>query len=106
MHLEGGASGQASAFSLAQFQRSYRLYVAKHRGAAPVPALRLLQLLEYGLKGLLRLLAPGDRARNRALARRHLRVAALQLRGRLPEPPPVSATPAAALPASSSRTRR
>ncbi len=109
VHLEGGAAEQASRFSLAQFQRSYRLYLAKHRGRGWVPLFRAAQLLEYGLKGMLRLLAPGDRARQRALARRHLLVAGLQLKGRLPAPPgwpPPSDAPAGGTPASASRTRR
>jgi len=88
VHLEGRAAEQASAFSLAQFQRSYRLFVAKHYGQSRQWQFRAALLLEYGLKSLLRCLAPGDRSRNRALARTWARIAALQLRPQIEITPP------------------
>ncbi len=86
IHLEGGAAEQASAFCLAQFQRSYRLFVAEHYGRRRVLAFRLAQLCEYAWKGILRGLLPGEG--NRARARTHFAVARLQLRGDLAAPPP------------------
>jgi len=87
-HLEGRAAEQASRFSILQFQKSYRLYVAKHQGRARVLLFRLAQAAEYGMKALLRRLAPGDRDRNRALARVYGLRAGLQLRSRLDVSPP------------------
>jgi GT2 family glycosyltransferase len=86
VHLEGGAAGQASAFCLAQFQHSYRLFVTTHYGRRRVFAFRLAQFCEYAWKGSLRWLMPGER--NRAQARVHFAVAGLQLRGELARRPP------------------
>ncbi len=88
VHLEGRAAEQASDFSLAQFQRSYRLFVAKHYGPGRLWQFRAALLAEYGLKSALRAVAPGDRARNRALARSWRRVARLQLRPEIEATPP------------------
>lgn len=85
-HLEGRAAEQVSSFSLTQFQRSYRLFVAKHYGSWRLPGFRLAQLAEYTVKGLLRALAPGTR--NRALAETHLQIARLQLKNHLAAPSP------------------
>ncbi len=85
-HLEGQAAEQASLFSLKQFQRSYRLFVAKHYGPRRVAAFRLAQFAEYGAKSVLRRLAPG--ARNRALAAHFATKARLQLSGKLSVEPP------------------
>jgi hypothetical protein len=88
VHLEGRAAEQASEFSLAQFQHSYRLFVAKHYGAGRLWQFRGALLAEYGLKSLLRRVAPGERARNKALARTWLRIARLQLRREIAIAPP------------------
>ncbi|MBU0743743.1 glycosyltransferase [bacterium] len=91
-HLEGRAAARSGDFALAQFQKSYRRFLAKHRGARWVPAYRLAQLLEYGLKGaarrLMALLQPSNRARHAALAHDFLRVAAMQFRGEIRADPP------------------
>jgi len=91
-HYEGRAAARASDFALAQFQKSYRLFVAKHYGRGRVPLYRLVQFLEYGLKGMVRrllaLLDPADRERHAALAHDHLRRAALQLRRKIEATPP------------------
>jgi len=88
VHLEGRAAETVSDFSLRQFQKSYRLFVAKHYGRRRVWQFRLAQYCEYGLKSLLRSLAPGDRTRNRALARTYAARAGLQLAGRIEVEPP------------------
>lgn len=87
-HLEGQAAERASRFSILQFQKSYRLYVAKHHGRAAVWGVRLAQAVEYGLKSLLRRLAPGDREENRARASVFALRARLQLRSRIEVSPP------------------
>ncbi len=88
VHLEGRAAERAGAFRPAQFQHSYRLFVAKHYGARRVWQFRAAQFAEYAVKALLRALAPRDRARQRALARAWWRVACLQARGRIEPPRP------------------
>ncbi len=92
VHLEGRAAARVSDFALAQFQHSYRLFVAKHRGAWQVPLFRAAMGLEYGLKcAARRLLAarPGPgRARHTALADNFQRLARLQLRGGIAPTPP------------------
>lgn len=92
VHLEGRAAARAGDFALAQFQHSYRLFVAKHRGARQVPLFRAVMFLEYGLKGAARrllALRPGPgRARNAAVADNFLRQARLQLRGDVAPTPP------------------
>ena len=90
-HLEGQAAGKVSRFSLDQFQKSYRLFIEKHYGAASVWSFRLAQFFEYGLKSLLRRWAPGDREQNRAMAETFAYRAKLQLRGRIDATPPGSA---------------
>jgi len=67
-HLEGRAAGQAGGFTQRQFQKSYRLFVAKNYGRRRVWAYRLAQFAEYALKALLRRLAPGDGNRELAAA--------------------------------------
>ena len=69
MHLEGQAAGTVSDFSLRQFQQSYRLFIEKHYGRGRLWQFRLAQFCEYGLKSLLRRLAPGNREANRAASR-------------------------------------
>jgi GT2 family glycosyltransferase len=92
VHLEGRAAARAGDFALAQFQHSYRLFVAKHHGARRVPLFRAVMFLEYGLKGAARRLLslrPGPgRARDAALADNFLRQARLQLRGDVAPTPP------------------
>ena len=87
-HLEGKAAEKAGRFSIEQFQKSYRLFIAKHYGRRTVWGFRLAQFAEYGMKALLRRLAPGDRVRNRALAENFALRAALQLRSRIEPTPP------------------
>jgi GT2 family glycosyltransferase len=87
-HLEGQAAEKASRFSILQFQKSYRLYLAKHRGRAAVWSVRLAQAVEYGLKSSWRRVAPGDRERNRARAAVFALRARLQLRSRIDVSPP------------------
>ncbi len=87
-HLEGAAAAQVSDFCRAQLQTSYRLFVAKHYGPGRVWQFRAAQFLEYLGKGLLRLLTPGNRSRNRALSRAHLATAGLQLRDDIAPVPP------------------
>jgi len=82
-HLEGKSSEKASRFSLEQFQKSYRIFLTKHYGTRSVWGFRLAQFCEYGLKSLLRRLAPGDKAANRALAETYAFRAKLQLKGRI-----------------------
>jgi len=88
VHLEGGAAEQVNPFSLAQFQASYRHFVAKHYGPRWVWQFRAAQFAEYLGKGCLRWLAPGNRPSNRARARRHFALARLQLKPRLQPRPP------------------
>ena len=85
-HLEGKAAEKASRFSIEQFQKSYRIFVTKHYGKRAVWSFRLAQFAEYGMKFLLRRLAPGDR--NRALANNFALRAALQFRNRIDPAPP------------------
>ncbi len=91
-HLEGRAAEKAGDFTRAQFQKSYRLFVAKHGGPAKVLLHRAAQFLEYGLKAVLRRCAgvidPRGRDRHRALARHFGAVAALQLRREISVLPP------------------
>ena len=68
LHWPGKAGRKAGLFATRQFQKSYRLFIAKHEGKGKVPAYRLAQAAEYGAKTLFRLIAPGDRAKNRVLS--------------------------------------
>ena len=92
VHLEGRAAATVSAFSLRQFQLSYRLFLRKHHGGARERETRLAQFCEYGLKSLLRRLAAlrggAGRERDRALARQFADRARLQLVSRLDVRPP------------------
>ena len=87
-HLEGKAAAKVSRFSILQFQKSYRLFVAKHYGKRSVWSFRLAQFFEYGLKSLLRRLPLGDRSRNQALAENFAMRARLQLMSRIDVQPP------------------
>ncbi len=94
-HLEGKSAEQVSDFSLRQFQHSYRLFMAKHRGDGWVDLLRIVQYPEYRLKGLLRkgaaLFASGpDAKNNRTLARLYHAIARLQLESEIDPRPPAS----------------
>jgi GT2 family glycosyltransferase len=92
VHLEGRAAATVSAFSLRQFQLSYRLFLRKHHGRGRELETRLAQFCEYGLKSLLRRLAAlrggTGRERNRALARQFADRARLQFVSRLDVRPP------------------
>jgi hypothetical protein len=70
-HFEGQAAEQVSEFSLAQFQASYRRFVAKQRGKGWVPLLRTVQALEFAVKAAVRAALAGRSPRDRAVARRH-----------------------------------
>lgn len=85
-HLEGKAAGQVSEFGLRQFQHSYRLYLARHHGAAAVAAARRAQAVEYRWKALLHRLAgaAGDPDRAATCAR----IADLQREDDLAPTPP------------------
>lgn len=87
-HLEGRAAQRALGFAQRQFQKSYRLFVAKHYGRGRLWQFRLAQFAEYSLKALLRSLAPGDRAGNAERARSLWGKARLQLAGRIEAVPP------------------
>jgi len=87
-HLEGHATRQVNHFSQTQFQLSYRLFIRKHYGSWRLPGFRLVQFVEYGIKGILRLLNPRDRQVNRGLARRYFAIARLQWKNRLSIQPP------------------
>jgi GT2 family glycosyltransferase len=87
-HLEGQSAERVSDFSLLQFQKSYRLFIAKHYGRSRVWVFRRAQFAEYGMKSLLRPIAPGDRSRNQALADTFGRRAKLQLKSRIDATPP------------------
>jgi GT2 family glycosyltransferase len=78
IHLEGRSAEQVSEFSLRQFYHSYRLFVEKHHGRSHWWRFGAAVATEYSLKALARLVAPGDRRRNRALALAYFRVAVLQ----------------------------
>jgi len=87
-HLEGRAAERTGRFRLEQFQHSYRLFMARHGGPGAVARIRAAQFVEYAAKALWRGVAPGDRARNRALARLWWATARLQWRARLDPRPP------------------
>ena len=87
-HLEGRSSTQVSRFAIRQFQKSYRLFLAKHHGPGSVGAFRLAQACEYGAKALFRGLLPADRRRNEALAAGFAERFRLQLRGQIDVDPP------------------
>ena len=88
VHLEGRAAARASLFSIRQFQKSYRQFIAKNYGEDQVWKFRLAQYAEYGLKALLRSLAFGDRERNQSLAAIYRERARLQLMGSISAEPP------------------
>jgi N-acetylglucosaminyl-diphospho-decaprenol L-rhamnosyltransferase len=85
-HLEGRSAARAGAFSLRQFQKSYRQFVAKNYGARRVWEFRLAQWAEYALKALLRSLAPGEESKRLAAVYRER--ARMQLQGRVEVSPP------------------
>ncbi len=86
VHLEGRTTALVSAFSLRQFQHSYRLYLAKHEGAAAVRRLRRALRWEYRWKAWLRRRLPAPSAGS--LADQHAAIAALQLEDDLAPAPP------------------
>jgi len=79
VHLEGKAAEKASTFTTRQFQKSYRLFVEKNYGAGQVWKFRVAQFLEFGFKGVLRLMVPYNRGKNRSLADVYLQKARIQL---------------------------
>ena len=85
-HLEGQAAARAGGFAQRQFQKSYRQFVAKNYGRRRLWTFRLAQFCEYGLKALLRRLAPG--AGNRDLAAAYWARARMQLARRIEATPP------------------
>jgi GT2 family glycosyltransferase len=88
VHLEGRAAANASLFSIRQFQKSYRQFVAKNYGAGKVWRYRLAQFAEYTMKALLRSLALGNREENQMLAAVYRERARLQLISDLKVEPP------------------
>ncbi len=90
VHLEGKAAARTSAFSVRQFQVSYRAFVAKHYGKFRVPMYRMAQFAEFGMKALLRSLLPWERRQNRTLARLLWSKARLQLVNHLAAQPPAA----------------
>lgn len=87
-HLEGRSSTQVSRFAIRQFQKSFRLFLAKHYGAGAIAGFRLAQACEYGAKTVYRSLLPRDRERNEALAAGFAERFRLQLRSRIEVEPP------------------
>ena len=95
VHLEGRAAKKASAFTLAQFHKSYRLFVRKHYRSGRVDDFRAALFVENALKGLwhglFAALAPSNSETHRILARNHLAAARLQLQSEIIAEPPGSA---------------
>jgi GT2 family glycosyltransferase len=87
VHLEGRAAELVSRFSLAQFQHSYRQYLAKNAGPGAVLHARIAQVWEKGLQ-CLRHAAMAWSPRHRALARRFAFETRLQLRRDIAPAPP------------------
>jgi GT2 family glycosyltransferase len=87
VHLEGRAAELVSRFSLAQFQHSYRLYLAKHAGPGAVRHARLAQVWEKGLQTLRHGVCFWS-PRSRRLARRFAFETALQFRRDIAPTPP------------------
>nr|MEE4267615.1 glycosyltransferase family 2 protein [Candidatus Krumholzibacteria bacterium] len=87
-HLEGQAAAKVNWFSLRQFQKSYRLFVAKHYGPEQVGKFRLAQYAEYGLKALLRSMAVHDSQDNQIKAAIFREKARLQLMKDIKVEPP------------------
>ncbi len=87
-HLEGQAAAKVNWFSLRQFQKSYRLFVAKHYGPEQVSKFRLAQYAEYGLKALLRSMAVHDSQDNQIKAAIFREKARLQLMKDIKVEPP------------------
>lgn len=90
VHLEGQAAELVSRFSLTQFQASYRLFVAKHRGPQAVRFLRLSIFFEKILQAVWHGVACWS-PRRRKLFKRYWYEAWLQRRGELAPAPPVAA---------------
>ena len=83
-HLEGQAAAKVNLFAIRQFQKSYRLFVAKNYGEQAMLGFRIAQWFEYSWKALLRSLAlRGDEKTNQALAAGFRERARLQLRPRI-----------------------
>ena len=87
-HFEGRSAARVSGFSRAQFQKSYRLFIAKNYGDRRVRAFRLAQFCEYAAKALARSAAGVVGARHRQLARNHWHTARLQLTRSVDAEPP------------------
>lgn len=87
-HLEGQAAARVSYFSLRQFQKSYRLFVAKNYGPEQVGKFRFAQYAEYAGKALLRSLTLRNQEQNQALAAMFREKARLQLMPDIKVEPP------------------
>ena len=87
VHLEGRTAELVSRFSLAQFQCSYRQFMAKHAGSGAVLGLRLGQVWEKGLQAIWHALRPWS-ARRRRLASRYAYEVRLQWKPDLAPVPP------------------
>lgn len=89
VHLEGRAAEQVSRFSLAQFQHSYRQYLAKNAGPGAVFNARLAQVWEKGLQTARHAVCCWS-PRHRRLAARYAFETALQFRSDIKPTPPTS----------------
>ncbi len=87
-HLEGQAAARVSYFSMRQFQKSYRLFVAKNYGPDQVGKFRFAQYAEYAGKALLRSLTLSNHEQNQALAAMFREKARLQLMPNIKVEPP------------------
>ena len=87
-HLEGKSAEKAGSFTMEQFQKSYRDFVSKHYGGKSVWRFRLAQFAEYGMKSVLRRLAPTNRIQNKIMAENFAARAKLQLKNTLDPTPP------------------
>jgi N-acetylglucosaminyl-diphospho-decaprenol L-rhamnosyltransferase len=88
-HLEGRAAAKVNLFAIRQFQKSYRLFVAKNYGEQAVLGFRVAQWFEYSFKALMRSLAVGgDEEANKVLAATYRERARLQLRPQIDVQPP------------------
>jgi GT2 family glycosyltransferase len=80
IHLEGRSASKASRFALAQFYKSYHLFLKKHRSPLTVLAFRTAIFMEYLIKGKVRFLVSLFKPEQRQLATDYFYIALLQLR--------------------------
>jgi len=87
-HFEGRSAARVSGFSRAQFQKSYRLFIAKNYDERRVCAFRLALFCEYAAKALARSIRGIVDAHHRQLARNYWHTARLQLTRSIDAKPP------------------